>query len=87
MAQRLRSTGKCLFYLKDTYPIKIIINNMPVKPMQNMNVLGVQFDSKLTWSKHVSSQITTACPKNNQKRLLSDRNFNTFSFKLLLNFF
>ena len=50
----------CLFYRKDTPKVKIIVNNVSVKSMHNMNVLGVEFDCKLTWSKHMSKQINKA---------------------------
>ena len=50
----------CLFHHKDTPPVEIIVNNIIIKSMQNMNVLGVIFDSKLTWSKHISTQVSKA---------------------------
>ena len=53
-------TELCLFYRKDTPPVEITINNVIIRSMQNMNVLGVIFDSKLTWSKHISTQINKA---------------------------
>ena len=41
-------------------PVEIIVGNVSIKSTQNMNVLGVIFDSKLTWSKHISTQICRA---------------------------
>ena len=55
-----QKTGLCLFYKKDTPPVEIIINNVPVKSTTTMNVLGVCFDSKLLWSKHISNAINKA---------------------------
>ena len=40
-------TELCLFYKRDTQPIEIILNNVTVKSLPYMNVLGVCFDSKL----------------------------------------
>ena len=45
-------------------PVTLIINNIPVKSQPSMNVLGVQFDSKLTWEEHVNKTI------NKSKRAL-----------------
>ena len=54
-------TELCLFFTKKTPPpLEIIVNNTPIKLMQIMNVLGVNFDSKLNWSKHISLQINKA---------------------------
>ena len=41
-------------------PVEIIINNARVRSESTMNVLGVCFDSKLTWSKHISNAINKA---------------------------
>ena len=53
-------TEICLFYKKDTPPVEIIVNNVSVKSGTTMNVLGVCFDSKLSWAKHVSNTINKA---------------------------
>ena len=53
-------TEICLFYKKDTPPVEIILNNVTVKSGTSMNVLGVCFDSKLTWAKHISNAINKA---------------------------
>ena len=55
-----QKTELCLFYKKDTPPVEIIINNARVRSESTMNVLGVCFDSKLTWSKHISNAINKA---------------------------
>ena len=48
------------FIKKDTPPVEIILNNVTVKSGTSMNVLGVCFDSKLTWAKHISNAINKA---------------------------
>ena len=50
-------TELCLFYRKDTPPIEIIINNALIKSSNEMNLLGITFDRKMTWSIHISKQI------------------------------
>ena len=47
-------TELCLFHRKDTHPITILLNNATIVSKLSINVLGVLFDSKLTWSKQVS---------------------------------
>ena len=47
-------TELCLFHRKDTIPIEITLNNISIKSQSSMNVLGIIFDSKLTWSNQVS---------------------------------
>ena len=55
-----QKTELCHFYRKDTPPVEIIVNDTMIKSMPEMNVLGVLFDSKLTWANHVSKQINKA---------------------------
>ena len=50
-------TELCIFARTDIAPITIIINNTQIKSKPSMNVLGVQFDSKLTWEEHVNNTI------------------------------
>jgi hypothetical protein len=38
-------------------PVEISVNNTIIKSKDTMNVLGVTFDSKLNWSKHVANQV------------------------------
>ena len=48
-------------FLPQRYPpVEIIINNSVIKTSNEMNVLGVTFDQKLTWSPHISKQINKA---------------------------
>ena len=53
-------TELCIFYRKDTPQVEVQINNVYVKSKDHMNVLGVVFDSKLTWAKHVATQTNKA---------------------------
>ena len=46
----------CQFYRKDTPAVEIRVDNIIIKSKDNMNVLGVIFDSKLTWAKHIATQ-------------------------------
>ena len=45
-------TEACIFYRKDTPQVEISVNNVPIITKDHINVLGVIFDTKLTWSKH-----------------------------------
>ena len=53
-------TELCLFYKKDTPPVEITLNNISVRSNDTMNVLGVCFDSKLSWAKQISNTISKA---------------------------
>ena len=53
-------TELCLFYCKDTPQVEILVNHVLVKSKDHMNVLGVIFDSKLSWAKHVAAQTNKA---------------------------
>ena len=50
----------CIFYCKDTPQVEIIVINNPVKSKDHINTLGITFDSKLTWAKHVAIQTNKA---------------------------
>jgi hypothetical protein len=49
-----------LFYKNDTVPIRIKIGNTWLNTKNEINVLGVTFDSKLKWSNHVAKVIPKA---------------------------
>ena len=51
-------TETCLFYRKDTPALTLTINNANVITKNEINVLGVTFDSKLTWQTHTQMAIT-----------------------------
>ena len=81
-------TDLCLFYKHDTAPIKIKIGDSILQTKNEINVLGVLFDSKLKWSNHVSKVITKANKALNAIKLIR-RYFNSTELLQLLtsNFF
>ena len=68
-------TEACLFYIRDHPPVEITINNATIKTKLSMNVLGVQFDSKLQWTDHVNN-ITLKLKKVLQSIMLIRKYFN-----------
>ena len=50
-------TELCLFFKHDTTPISITLNTKAIKSKSTINILGVLFDSKLTWSDHVAKTL------------------------------
>ena len=75
-----QKTELCLFYRRDTPPIEITIGNDILKSKTEMNVLGVIFDSKLTWSSHVSKQIYTVTTQYLLVWLLYNIHISSFLF-------
>ena len=65
-----QKTEMVLFYKKDCLPITITLNQIIIRSIDCMNVLGVKFDSKLQWSRHVSHTITRANGALNAIRLI-----------------
>ena len=53
-------TELCLFHRNDHEPITITVNNILLTSKHSINVLGVQFDSKLSWSNQVNTSINKA---------------------------
>ena len=49
--------GFCLFFKGDTTPINLSINGGHLTSTKSMNVVGVIFNSKLSWANHVSHVI------------------------------
>ena len=80
-------TEICLFHRNDKPTIQVRIQNVTITSKKSMNVLGVIFDSKLTWNAHVASAITKAKKalfairslrkffNNSEMRTLLDTNF------------
>ena len=56
----LLGTFQDFFYRNDHAPIIITLNGIIIKTKTSMNVLGVQFDSKLTWHDQVNKAINKA---------------------------
>ena len=71
-------TELCLFFKRE-----IILNNVSVKSKTSMNVLGVYFDSKLTWSKHIANTIHKANLALHAIRLIK-KYFNSTEIRQLL---
>ena len=53
-------TEICIFFRDDTTQVDIMVKNTTVESKDHMNVLGVIFDSRLTWAKHVAIQANKA---------------------------
>ena len=53
-------TELCKFHKTDITPVEIVLNNVTIKSQNSMNVLGVEFDSKLNWTPHVNKTIIKA---------------------------
>ena len=80
-------TEICLFHKKDQPSVNIRIDNVLIKSKKSMNVLGVVFDSKLTWNDQIAHCISKAKKalfalrllrkffNNNEMRTLLDSNF------------
>jgi hypothetical protein len=63
-------TDLCLFYKNDTAPITLTLGIEEIRSNKSMNVLGIMFDSKLTWSLQVSSAIMKATKALNAIKLI-----------------
>ena len=50
-------TELCLFHWNDHAPITITLNGISLKSKSSINVLGVQFDCKLSWCDQVNKAI------------------------------
>ena len=53
-------TELCKFHKTDITQVEIMLNNVTIKSQNSMNVLGVEFDSKLNWTPHVNKTIIKA---------------------------
>ena len=51
-------TEICLFHKKDQPLVNLKIENVTIKSKKSMNVLGVIFDSKLSWNDHIAHCIS-----------------------------
>ena len=80
-------TEVCLFHKNDQQKITITLQNVRIESKNEMNVLGVIFDSKLNWNSHVASAISKSRKSlfalrllrkyfnDNEMRILLDSNF------------
>ena len=76
-------TEICLFYKNNVNAVDVSINNVIIRSKPSINILGVQFDSKLTWDQHISNTISRAKRTLHGIRLIK-RYFNKTELKQLL---
>ena len=76
-------TEICLFYKNNVNAVDVSINNVIIRSKPSINILGVQFDSKLTWDQHISNTISRAKRTLYGIRLIK-RYFNKTELKQLL---
>ena len=55
-----KKTELCLFHRNSQEVISIVVGGQIVNSTHQMNVLGVLFDSNLTWAKHVNKALMKA---------------------------
>ena len=67
-------TELCLFYKKDQLPVVINLNGVNIRSTDSINILGVTFDSKLQWAKHISNTIKKANGALNAIKLIKKYN-------------
>ena len=60
----------CLFHRGDTTPITISLEGVNIISNRTINVLGVIFDSKLTWADHISHAIKRSNKALNAIRII-----------------
>ena len=53
-------TELCLFHRKDHHPITFFLSGQEITSKNEINVLGVTFDSKLQWSPQVAKTVKKA---------------------------
>ena len=63
-------TKLCLFHKKDQPPIQITLNNQVINSKNNMNVLGVELDSKLNWRTGINNAIAKSKKALNAIKLI-----------------
>ena len=76
-------TEVCTFHKREIRSFTININGTIITTKNDMNILGVQFDTRLTWEKQVTATITKANKALNALRLIR-RFFNTKELLQLL---
>ena len=76
-------TELCLFHRNDHANITISVNGINVTSKPSMNVLGIQFESKLNWSDQVNKTINKAKTTYHAINLIK-KYFNSSELKGLL---
>jgi len=64
-------TEICIFYKQELQKQKVIIKNYEIESKKELKVLGLTFDSKLTWSAQVNQSISKSRQSLHAIRLLS----------------
>ena len=64
-------TDLCLFYKNDTVGVKVRLGEVTIESKNEINILGVLFDSKLIWCNHVSKVINKANRALNAIKLIN----------------
>ena len=78
-----KKTELCLFHCNDSQLVSVRINDQTVYSKKSMNVLGVVFDCKLSWSEHVAHAIKKSNKSLCALRLLK-KFFTSLEMKTLL---
>ena len=75
-------TELCKFHKTDSTQVEIILKNDTIKSQKSMNVLGVEFDSKMNWTPHINKSILKANKALHaikmKKNIFQVKNFETF---------
>ena len=81
-------TEICLFHKTDVRQITVTLNNCPIQSQNKMNVLGVLFDTKLTWIPQINQTISKANSALHAIRLIK-KHFSAMETKQMItaNFF
>ena len=51
----MKTTQKFVYFTAKIPPVEIVLNKVVIKSSKTINVLGVRFDHKMTWSPHIST--------------------------------
>jgi hypothetical protein len=63
-------TDLCLFFKKDCVPVTIKVDDERISSNNQINVLGVIFDSKLQWGPHIRRAIAKSNKSLNAIKLI-----------------
>jgi hypothetical protein len=64
------TTETCVFHRMDTHPISFTLNQIEMRSVNSMNVLGVQFDTNFNWSNQINNCIKKASTALHALRLI-----------------
>ena len=66
-----QKTDFCVFHKNDTRSVTLTIDNQQYKSSNQMKILGVVFDTKLTWNEHVNKAISAANKAKQALKIIS----------------